>query len=465
LDFLLLQERLCRLARLIYDTGSPMPSRVFCLRAIASLVVVASLQNTAHTQAPPQSHFRLPTGFGAWNSAVADLDGDGTQELILATMDGPGGVTSLTFKTPIYILGMSGGRLVDRSAELFETQPTSWNATIMTGDFDGNGAIDFMICDRGRNYGPSQIPGDVLVDGVRGAQNEVLLNRDGKLRITEGFPRMVTSSRGCSSGDVDRSGRATIALTDWYPDKGHDPAFLLTWEGVSRFVQTRTLPVPIGQSWGVPAMADFDGNGFADVAGSQQVYWNGPGPRTGSQPLAQAAVERDGFPFWRTTLTADLTGDGLPDLVKLNSESSGVAAPGTGPDKRFAMYRGDRANGLVEKIDAFPAIATYNGNDFSLVVTALDVNFDGTLDVVSLGYSYGTLGARPPTAVWLNDGTGRFRLARWSDPIESFSSCDASEVYFLATANPKEFHIVFGGCGLGYTARTVNEAQPLTFTQ
>jgi hypothetical protein len=439
-----------------------MPSPVIVRRVCSIFVLVALLETTSVTQSSPP--YRFPTGVNYWSAAVADLDGDGTKELILATMDG-GRFNELTFKTPIIILGVANGRVVDRTTELFgEPRPTSWNATITTGDFDGNGAIDLMLCDRGRNVGPNPPPGNVLIDGVRGAQNEVLLNRDGKLRLTDGFPRMVTSSWGCSAGDVDRSGRATIAISSFYSGMGHDRGFLLTWDGASRFIQTRTLPAPAVSAvgWNATATADFDGNGYADVSGAQQVYWHGPGVRSGALPLEQAAIEREGFDFWRTTLTADFTGDGLPDLVKVNSRGAPTLS-----DARFVMYRGDRQDGLVQKLDAFPATSTYNGNDYSERVTALDVNFDGTLDIVSLGWVYTSFsgGAQPPTAVWLNDGTGRFRQARWSDSIQAFATCDNTQAFVLGTANPKEFHLIYGGCGLGYMARTVNEARPLTFSQ
>jgi hypothetical protein len=446
-------------------------SLVAAVAATAVLLIIMS--TTGLTQAPVVP-FRLGTGHGMWNTTSGDIDGDGEDELIIATLDG-GRVTELTFKTPLYIVSVIDNKVVDRSTELFDTRPTSWNTTLTTGDFDADGRLDLLLCDRGRNVGPNPPPGDVLIDGVRGAQNEVLLNRGGKLRLTDGFPRMVTSSWGCSSGDVDRSGRATIAMMSWYA-KGVDAAFLLTWDGASRFIQTRTLPAPTGSGgWGATATADFDGNGFADISGGRQVFWNGPGVLTGSQPLAQSVVEKQGYTFWRSTLTADFTGDGLPDLVKLTNLTEPSLA-----ELRFAMYAGDRRLGLVEKIDAFPAITAYGYNDFGSRAVAVDLNFDGALDIAGHGWTEGqgcrprapgeicvpmSGGERPPTAVWLNDGTGRFRQARWSDSIQSFATCDRSEAYFLPTRDPKKYNVIWGNCGNGYVGRSVTEARPLIFTQ
>jgi hypothetical protein len=436
--------------------------------ATAAFALALSISATTQTG----SVFRLGTGHGMWNTTTADIDGDGEDELIAATLDG-GRVTELTVKTPIYILGIADDRVIDRSRDLFDTPPTSWNTTLTTGDFDGDGRVDLMLCDRGRNVGPNPPPGDLLVDGVRGAQNEVLLNRDGRLRITDGFPRVVTSSWGCSAGDVDRSGRATIALMSWYSGKGHDAAFTLKWDGASRFVQTRTLTPLLPGGWGATATADFDGNGYADVSGGRQVLWNGPGTLTGVQPLEPSTVEKEGYTFWRSTLAGDLTGDGLPDLLKITNLPEPTLAEG-----RFALYQGDRARGLVEKLDAFPATAAYGFNDYAQRMVAVDLNFDGSLDLAGLGWTYG-VGCQPraanevcvpvtgretvPTAVWLNDGTGRFRQARWSDPMQSAVRCDRAEAYFLPTRDRNRYKVMWG-CGTGYVGKTVTESRPLVFT-
>jgi hypothetical protein len=452
-----------------------MSNRFVRLRVTATAALVAALSITTLTQAP-RVDFRLATGHGMWNTITADIDGDGEQELIIATLDGSK-FNELTFRTPLYIVSVVGGRVVDRSAELFDTRPTSWNTTLTPGDFDGDGRVDLLLCDRGRNVGPNPPPGDVLVDGVRGAQNQVFFNRDGKLRKTDGFPNVVTSSWGCSAGDVDRSGRATIAINTFYGGKGTDKAFLLTWDGAARFVQTRSLLASSQlASWGPSATADFDGNGFADVSGINQVAWSGPGSLAGTQPIAQSTAEKAGYTFGRTTLTADFTGDGLPDLVKINS----LAEPSLA-EARFALYAGDRRLGLTEKVDAFPAIAAYRGNDNSHIAIAVDLNFDGALDIAGLGAAFGEAGCqrtpeqpdvctvgsggrRQAKAVWLNDGTGRFSQRYWADPIQAIATCDQTEAFFLGTSNPKKYHVIYGGCGVGYVARTVTDANPLVFT-
>lgn len=67
--------------------------------------------------------------------------------------------------------------------------------------------------------------------------------------------------------------------------------------------------------------------------------------------------------------------------------------------------------------------------------------------------------------MWLNDGTGRFSIADWSDAIQSSQSCNFSQSFFLKAAAPETYQIVFGGCGKRYVTRTVTKQQPLRFTK
>ncbi len=123
---------------------------------------------------------------------------------------------------------------------------------------------------------------------------------------------------------------------------------------------------------------------------------------------------------------------------------------------------------LAEKLDAFPDTGTYNPSDFGNELNAVDVNFDGFLDIAEFGtvYTFGS-SQRSPTAVWLNDGTGRFSLARWSDPMQSSGSggCTLHQAYFLKTPDPRAFNLVLGSCSHAYMTRTVTPEFPLTFTR
>jgi hypothetical protein len=432
--------------------------RLFVSVVAAGAAIVSLAQPVISQRRQPD--FQWPTGVTRWNATAADLDGDGASELVVTTLD-RAKFNELTVKTPLYVFGVANEKVVDRSAELLDGAPTSWNATLAAGDFDANGALDIMICDRGRNVGPNP-PAGALVDGTRAAQNEILLNRDGKLRLTGAFPRLVTSSWGCSAGDIDRSGRASIALMDWYSDKGHDTAFVLTWDMASRLVQTHTLQQRGGaKSFGATATADFDGNGYADIAGASQLFLAGATGLAAPKTLDESSIEKAGYPFSRTTATGDFTGDGLQDVIRVNCKPEPSLS-----EARFAMYRGDRSAGLVEKADAFPALGSYNGTDFGQAVVPIDLDFDGDLDLATQGAVYTSFGdaPRPPWAVWLNDGTGRFQLAHWSDAVQSFPTCDSSEAFFLPSKDQQSYSIIVGGCSLGYVARTVTSQRPLTFT-
>ncbi len=394
-------------------------------------------------------------------SVPADIDGDGNQEILMTTMD-PGNVSQLTSPTPVYILGTAEGQVIDRSAELFGgTTPTMWSGKLLAADFDGDGAMDVMTCDRGRSAGPQPIWNQPLPEGVWSAQTQIFLQRSGVLvDYTSAYPRVIHSCNGASAGNIDGSGKATIVSNNWRKVPDWMAAYLLRWNGAAFDVVLNLTNQD--QGWGWTETADFDLNGFADVVGleSGKVLWGGGPGLEGVRPLEPSVVQRAGYTFWRGTLSGDFTGDGYPDLITTSS-LGGPTLAGT----RFALYAGGPNRTLAEKVDAFPAIATYNASDFGHLLTSLDVNFDGFTDIAMFGNVY-TFNSpqRPPTAVWLNDGTGRFTLARWSDQLES--SCQLEtlwQAYFLKTPDPKAFNLVVGGCGKQYFTRTVTEASPLTF--
>jgi hypothetical protein len=232
------------------------------------------------------------------------------------------------------------------------------------------------------------------------------------------------------------------------------------------FTGTRT-----GKAFGFfTATADFDKNGYADVVGDQEVLWGGPnGPQVRTLPLDH--LQSDTFGTWQGQAVADLNGDGYPDVVKvLSSKPSKLGLVGA----RYVLYTSDGHGNLTEKIDAFPAIESYGQTEFGIAPTVIDINFDGFPDLVTFGNAYdsGTSLSTSPTAVWLNDGSGRFSLAHFSDPMVASSVCGGPKgafksAHFLKTANPKAYSLVLSGCYAGfpnvvYTARTVTPAAPLT---
>lgn len=443
-----------------------IPAALLTLAAGAGIVALLEA-------AVPAGAFVFPADEIEWFGLAEDLNGDGNEELILASIDGPN-INAPSPPTPVYVFNVEGSRLIDRSAEFFGTPPMTWSIrTMVLGDFDGDGQRDIFFCAAGRETDRSLIT-TPRVPGVWGEQDRVFFRRDGRLvESAVPFPPSIDYGHGCSGGDVDHSGRDSIVVNNvGGPYPPYKSSYIVKWSG-SQWVVSEPFPVftgtRAGNAWGFyTATADFDQNGYADVVGDQEVLWGGPsGPVV--RPLPQAAK----FPIanWdmQGRAVADFNGDGFPDLVKIVSTKAGALQ-----GARFVMYAGDKAGTFAEKLDAFPAAETYGAREFGIDVSVVDLNFDGFPDLATFGiaYDYGFAFTTSANAVWLNDGTGRFRLAHFSEPMMADSVCAGRgafrSVYFLKTADPKALNMVASGCypgsaKQGYLARAVTPAKPLIF--
>jgi hypothetical protein len=283
-------------------------------------------------------------------------------------------------------------------------------------------------------------------------------------------------------GDIYKVGRPAVVINDVngpYPPYAQSSA-VLQWNGTS-FEVTYPFPKFTGTRTGKPfgfytVTGDYDNNGYADVIGDSDILWGGPlGPASKSIP--PNALETPTFGTMQGRANGDFNGDGYPDAIKIVSTTPANGLVGA----RFVLYLGGK-DGATEKRDAFPALDAYGSADFGLDVSVLDVNFDGIPDIATLGEGYNagqpnTQGSAP-TAVWLNDGTGRFTFARYASAalLPATSGCTTNPhgafrtVYFLKRSDPQRFNMIFGGCYPGQnkltlSAKTITASSPLVFTQ
>lgn len=421
--------------------------------------------------AVPAGAFVFPGVDAGYFGLAADLNGDGNEELFLSSID-DNNVHSVSPPTPLYVFAVEGNRLIDRSAQFLGEPPKNWMIrTVVSGDFNGDGQTDLFLCGAGREVDQSLLT-TPRTPGVGGERDRVFFGRDGALiEASDSLPNAIDFGHGCSGGDLDHSGRDSIVVNNingaYAPYKA---SYVLKWSG-SQWVVSEPFPAftgtRTGKAWGFyTATGDFDKNGYADVVGDQEVLWGGP-----SGPVVRPLTQPAQFPIAKFDMqgraVADFNGDGYPDLVKIMSTLHPALL-----GARFVMYAGDKAGTFAEKVDAFPAVETYGLREFGIDVSVVDLNFDGFPDLATFGSAYdsGFTFDTSPTAVWLNDGTGRFRLAHFTEPTMADSVCAGRgsfrNVYFLKTADPKALNMVASGCYPGslkqaYLARAVTPAKPL----
>lgn len=450
-------------------------------RVIGAIAAAVALCVVTLAGAPPTANggWLFAASESSWFGATGDLDGDGAEELILSTVDDS---TRVTEPLPTYIFGVADGTLSDRSAAMFGTTVRQWSVrTIVTGDFNGDGRKDLFLCNEGRKPVDPALKTNPRTPGIWGEQSQVwFADGDHLVERTSTLPQSVAFCHGASAGDLDKSGRDTIVMntvggvnndSGGYPP--YSPTYLMKWNG-STFAWTNPFPPGTGTRFGKPwgfttATADFNGDGFADIAGDVGVLLGGAAALQ-ERALTPSAVETT-YAAYNGTVVGDVNRDGLPDVVKIQSTKAGLAGA------VFALYLGDRSGGLREKVDAFPA--AYDITAFGIDASIVDINFDGAPDITVFGRTYalgpsypaGTTLHLTPNAVWLNDGSGRFSLARFTDSLVSASVCNGTrgafrDAYFLKTADPGAFNLVAGVCVPGSTplvTRKVTVAAPLTF--
>jgi enediyne biosynthesis protein E4 len=134
-------------------------------------------RNTGGTFAPDEAVNTLFDDVGLVNGAIfTDLNGDGYSDLVLACEWGP-----------IRVFGNVRGRFVEQTKEVGLHEHTGWWQGVATGDFNGDGQMDILASNWGRNSEFIPQPG-----------------------------RPVT----IWAGDLDKNGTVEVIEAEWHDERG-----------------------------------------------------------------------------------------------------------------------------------------------------------------------------------------------------------------------------------------------------
>ena len=337
-------------------TGNPDGS----LRTVATYPLPGSV---SFTQAP--------------SIVAADFDGDGKTDLLVA-------------ESGFSLLRGNGDGTFQAAQRKTGYTPNFTTAFLAAGDFNKDNKTDLA------SY---NVDGTVAIllnagDGSFPSQN----------RFVAGTPLSAGSlTPGMFAMDFNDDGNLDLVFANGHPDALlPNPFFVTVLPGNGDGTFQSTAPAwevgPIGSSM---AMADFNGDGIADLAVVSLPYGSGSGlwillgkSGGGFQAPTQVAASI-GTPVW--VATADLNGDGHPDIVTIDSPFNGTGHVYT------LLGRGD---------GTFQAPSTYPAGNQPTFVTAGDLNGDGLADlVIAYGNTNNTTPGTASVAVMLGKASGGFNAA------------------------------------------------------
>lgn len=332
-----------RLHRLEFDREKTSRSSTLPIpleEITSQLNIEDSLITHEHRDLPSLDFDRSPlVPYGLSNEgpdlAVADFDGDGTDDLVVAGAKGQ--------PTVVYGQDVSGRYRVLEDM-LSTTEDINEDVALVAADFDGDGHTDLLVGSAGNEF-------------KEGApiRLRLYLNQEGRLiHQAEELKDIECQVSDLSVADFDRDGDLDLFVAG-IGEAGEfgsgSRAFLLSNNGLGGFTDVTLKWAPdlleprmlMDSGW-----ADLDGNGYEDLvlAGhwlAPEVYWNNGSSLKRRELIPGSSL--DGL--WSSLLAFDLDQDGDLDLVYgnwgLNSKLKAT------PEEPLRLYRWDfDQNGTVE---------------------------------------------------------------------------------------------------------------------
>lgn len=331
--------------------------------------------------------------------AFGDIDGDGIEEIVVSCVQ-PGTQNS----GKIYAFEKDGTTVTGFPV----TPPGGPTRTPVLADLDGNGTLEIVVelrsypdgkvCvfqgdgsimngwPQNMDYIPASAPavGDITGDGIPEIVAESYyqvwaFHSDGT--VVEGFPYIPAGSGRVFSysspilADFDNDGFREIVVGDHSLSSGNGAIHVIKSDGTiypgwPRFTQQWI--------YGPASVADIDGDGSLDILVGDQVLSGAPASKV--YGWKQDGTNLDGFPIgpiWSVNsqiIVADLDGDLLPELMFDDNTGSGI-------------INGYNHNGTM--MDGWPI--SVNGSSFFCNPFVLDVEGNGTLNISANSYDSNSL--------------------------------------------------------------------------
>ena len=303
------------------------------------------------------SDYSFPTIHVPNSIAIADVDGDGTPDLLLATTADQGNVQDPGFAN--VILGNHSSPGTFHTGVQYATTGNN-PSSIAVVDLTHSGSLDLVVA----NSATGSV--SVFVHGASPGTYQTAVNV-----ATGGQPNQVVS------GDITGNGKPALVLADASATGGvivvfQDPA------NPGQFLAPMTLAVGANSAAAV-AIGDLNGDGAPDIVAATSdangnngaIYVFYQNATTRGTFLAPVTFPAGAQP--QAVRIADVNGDGLPDIVVANL---GPGADGTGSAGVSVLLQDAAHPG------SFLAPVTYATQAEAVDVAVGDLNGDGKPDLV-----------------------------------------------------------------------------------
>jgi hypothetical protein len=415
----------------IADVNGDGKNDIVCSNYTSSDVTIL-LGNGDGTVKVPNAGYSIG-GNAGYPAVVADFNGDGLADIVI-----PDENYSL-----VYLQGYGDGSFRaanDYYAPIFDDYGANSEA-IASGDFNGDGYPDVVVGNDGYNqYGDSTIgmtvflsrpdgtlapgvnygtggnfvgvavadfDGDKILDiaAVDDTNNLVQIfhgKGDGTFTLTSSYSTGGSDSWFVVTGDFNRDGHPDLAVANW---SSQNLSVMLN-DGKGAFLPS--VIYPVNANVDSIAAADLNGDGIVDLIAIDSY----PGAVSvllgNSDGTFQAANTSSwGYNYLGNLAVGDLDGDGIPDLAVTVDDGTSVGNTG------LAVAKGNGDGSFQPPVFYSTTMQNMVFNQpYPGDVKMFDFDGDGRLDLLYTNEAYGTVG------ILFNTGVNPFAAGMFYDPVE-----------------------------------------------